>query len=91
MPILDGIEATKQALKINPDLKPEFNQQYRIGDIRHCFADISKIKIKLRYKPSINFKKEINDMITRIKSQKSEINNTTQNDLYKLTRKGLYK
>jgi dTDP-L-rhamnose 4-epimerase len=49
--------------KINLDLKPVFNQQYRIGDIRHCVADISKINNKLGYKPNINFKEGIDDLI----------------------------
>lgn len=77
--------------KINPKLKPVFNQQYRIGDIRHCVADISKIKNKLGYKPSINFKEGINDLITWIKSQKYEVKDTTQNALDELKEKGLLK
>ena len=51
--------------KINPSLKPIYNQQFRVGDIRHCVADISKIKNKLGYKPSITFKKGIDEFIIR--------------------------
>ena len=55
--------------KINPNLEPIYNQQYRIGDIRHCLADISKIKDKLGYSPKIEFKDGINDLIEWIRPQ----------------------
>ena len=36
------------------DLAPEIVNKYRSGDIRHCYADISKIR-KLGFKPQIGF------------------------------------
>jgi dTDP-L-rhamnose 4-epimerase len=39
----------------NNELKPEVTEKYRAGDIRHCFADISKLKTKLGYKPKVDF------------------------------------
>ena len=36
--------------------------EYRIGDIRHCFADISKIK-KIGFKPSVNFDDGMREMV----------------------------
>ncbi|MDD5136160.1 MAG: nucleoside-diphosphate sugar epimerase, partial [Candidatus Omnitrophica bacterium] len=36
--------------------------EYRVGDIRHCFADISKIK-KLGFKPSVNFDDGMREMV----------------------------
>jgi|Deesub1362A_J573_1020465.scaffolds.fasta_scaffold00098_105 dTDP-L-rhamnose 4-epimerase len=36
-------------------LKPEIVNKYRAGDIRHCFANISKIR-KIGFKPSIELK-----------------------------------
>ena len=77
--------------KINPELKPEFNQQYRIGDIRHCVADISKINNKLGYKPNIKFKDGINDLINWIKNQHYETIDKSQNALDELKEKGLLK
>ena len=77
--------------KINPDLRPEFNQQYRIGDIRHCFADISKINNKLRYKPNIKFKDGINDLINWIINQHYKTIDKSQNALDELKEKGLLK
>jgi dTDP-L-rhamnose 4-epimerase len=34
------------------DLEPEITGQYRVGDNRHCFADISAIRSALGYEPS---------------------------------------
>lgn len=35
-------------------LKPEIVNKFRAGDVRHCYADVSKLK-KLGFKPSISF------------------------------------
>jgi dTDP-L-rhamnose 4-epimerase len=37
------------------DLEPVINQKYRVGDIRHCFADISLASALLGYKPQVKF------------------------------------
>jgi dTDP-L-rhamnose 4-epimerase len=34
---------------------PEVTQRYRVGDIRHCFADISKARRILGYEPAVGF------------------------------------
>ncbi|MFX0186826.1 MAG: NAD-dependent epimerase/dehydratase family protein [Candidatus Hodarchaeota archaeon] len=77
--------------KINPNLKPIYNQQYRIGDIRHCLADISKIKSKLGYYPTINFKEGIDELITWIKPQIDKFQDKSQLAMDKLREKGLLK
>ena len=35
------------------NIKPEITGQYRVGDIRHCFADVSAAKTVLGYEPSV--------------------------------------
>jgi dTDP-L-rhamnose 4-epimerase len=77
--------------KINPNLNPLFTHQYRIGDIRHCVADISKIKNKLGYKPNINFKEGIDDLIKWIRNKEFQIKDKSQNALDELKEKGLLK
>ncbi len=79
------------AEKINPSLKPIYNKQYRVGDIRHCVADISKIKNKLGYKPSITFKKGIDEFIDWIRTQKDCIQKHAQKAMEELKEKGLLK
>lgn len=36
----------------NADCYPQILQKYRVNDIRHCYADISKIKKQLHWKPT---------------------------------------
>ena len=77
--------------KINPKLKPIYNQQYRIGDIRHCLADISKIKKKLGYKPTIDFKDGIDELLEWIKPQVSMIDDRSSKAIEELREKNLLK
>jgi len=35
-------------------IAPEISGKYRVGDIRHCFADISKTKAILGYEPKVS-------------------------------------
>ena len=77
--------------KINPKLKPIYKQQFRIGDIRHCVADISKIKNKLGYSPILTFKEGIDDLIDWITAQKDDIQKPTQKAMQELKEKGLLK
>ncbi|HET7307099.1 MAG TPA: NAD-dependent epimerase/dehydratase family protein [Gammaproteobacteria bacterium] len=37
-----------------PELEPEITGRYRVGDIRHCFADIGRARSILRYAPEIS-------------------------------------
>ncbi len=37
------------------DLAPEITGKYRVGDIRHCFADIGKAREVLGYAPLVDF------------------------------------
>ena len=75
--------------KINPELKPIYNQKFRVGDIRHCVADISKIKSKLGYKPKKAFKEGIDELIEWIKTQKLDIKKPSQNPIQELKKKDL--
>jgi dTDP-L-rhamnose 4-epimerase len=36
-------------------LVPEVTGEYRVGDIRHCFADISRARTVLGYEPQVDF------------------------------------
>ena len=77
--------------KINPKLNPIYNQQFRIGDIRHCVADISKIKNKLGFSPTITFKEGIEDLIEWIKIQKEDFQEHSHKAMLELKEKGLLK
>lgn len=47
----------------NKKIEPIITNQYRKGDIRHCFADITKIKEKLGYEPKISFEDGMRELI----------------------------
>jgi dTDP-L-rhamnose 4-epimerase len=38
---------------LGSDLKPVASRKYRMGDVRHCFADIKRARTVLGYKPAI--------------------------------------
>ena len=40
---------------VHARLRPEVTRRFRKGDVRHCFADISKIQDKLDWRPRVNF------------------------------------
>ncbi|MHA1250532.1 MAG: NAD-dependent epimerase/dehydratase family protein [Candidatus Helarchaeota archaeon] len=75
--------------KINSKLKPVITQKYRVGDIRHCIADISKIT-KLGYKPKIKFENGIDDYIKWIRTQKIYIKDNKNIAINELIQKGLF-
>jgi dTDP-L-rhamnose 4-epimerase len=41
---------------------PEITGRYRMGDIRHCFADISHAKRRLGYGPQVTFEDGLRDL-----------------------------
>lgn len=50
-------------------IKPILNGKYRVGDIRHCFADISKAQELLDYEPSVSLDDGITDLVKWLKGQ----------------------
>jgi dTDP-L-rhamnose 4-epimerase len=38
-----------------PSLVPEVTGKYRVGDVRHCFADVTLARKILRYEPQVSF------------------------------------
>jgi dTDP-L-rhamnose 4-epimerase len=50
-------------------IKPQINRQYRIGDIRHCIADINKAQRLLGYEPKVNLEDGMLGMIEWLKTQ----------------------
>jgi dTDP-L-rhamnose 4-epimerase len=41
--------------QLRPDARPNIVGRCRVGDIRHCVADIRKIQARLDYRPSVSF------------------------------------
>jgi dTDP-L-rhamnose 4-epimerase len=51
---------------------PEVCSQYRVGDIRHCFADISKTKSVLGYTPRISLEQGLVEIAEWLEGQTAE-------------------
>jgi len=43
-------------------LQPEITNKYRVGDIRHCFADLSRIKEALGYQPRVTLDEGLEEL-----------------------------
>ncbi len=67
--ILDVIKLVSERLGAHEI--PEITHRYRAGDIRHCFADISRIQSELGYAPQMSLEDGIADLIPWIQSQQS--------------------
>lgn len=50
-------------------IEPEITGDYRVGDIRHCFADISKAKKILGYKPEVSLEAGMKELGGWLESQ----------------------
>ena len=70
--IKEVAEILKEKICPELDIKPVIENKYREGDIRHCYADISKISNKLGFKPSISFEDGIEDLTNWVRTQKAE-------------------
>ena len=68
----------------------EISGHYRLGDIRHNFADLSRARSILGYEPKINFDDGINRFAEWVKHQKIAEDNYKKS-LLELTQKGLLK
>lgn len=51
------------------DLQPEITGKYRVGDIRHCFADISRAKSVLGWVPSVGLEQGLDDLAAWLEGQ----------------------
>ena len=51
------------------DIEPEITGEYRVGDIRHCFADISKAHNILGYSPQVSLEEGMKELAEWLESQ----------------------
>ena len=76
---------------INPKIKINITNNFRPGDIRHCFADISKISSKLGYKSQYSFEQGVKELIEWVRIQKGKAEDKTLIAIEELRNKGLLK
>jgi dTDP-L-rhamnose 4-epimerase len=58
---------------LGKNIAPEMLGQYRVGDVRHCFCDISKIERDLGFKPSRVLETGMEELISWVSSVKPPI------------------
>jgi dTDP-L-rhamnose 4-epimerase len=53
------------------NLEPDITGKYRVGDIRHCFADISRARTVLGWSPSVTLEQGLEDLAAWLDGQKA--------------------
>ena len=51
------------------ELEPQILNQFRAGDIRHCYADLTKARRLLGFEPRISFQEGLGDLLAWVKEQ----------------------
>jgi dTDP-L-rhamnose 4-epimerase len=64
--------AREIAKAINLSIEPEISGKIRVGDIRHCYADISKAAQHLGYKPRYSIKDSVKELVSWLRTQSAE-------------------
>jgi dTDP-L-rhamnose 4-epimerase len=85
--VLDIARTTANVLGLA--IEPEVTGSYRDGDIRHCFADISRIESALGWKPSYSFEDGIRTLVSWLQGQQA--NDSVTQAMDDLKKRGLLK
>ena len=60
------------ALSLKKDIQPVITQKYRAGDIRHCYADITKARALLGYEPQVTHEEGFRELTEWLSEQEAE-------------------
>ncbi|MGE4429445.1 MAG: NAD-dependent epimerase/dehydratase family protein [Sphingobium sp.] len=63
---------------LQKNIAPEILQQYRVGDIRHCFADISKLKKDFGIAPQRDFEQGMAELIDWVRIAKKPVDKAAE-------------
>jgi len=67
--VLNIAEALIKSLSSSVDMN--IVREYREGDIRHCYADISKIRDQLGFQPKVKFEKGISEFVGWVRGEEA--------------------
>jgi dTDP-L-rhamnose 4-epimerase len=84
--LIELLELLEKALDAS-GIEPITPGQFRTGDIRHCYADISRISKALGYKPTVELDTGLAELAGWMRTQSAE--NLTRRAAAELERKGL--
>jgi dTDP-L-rhamnose 4-epimerase len=88
MPITVTEMAQVLARLLHKNIAPEILNKYRVGDIRHCFADVSKIERVFGFEPQRSFEEGMGELIDWVAAGKAPVNRS-QESLAELQRSKL--
>ncbi len=72
-----------------PQLTPEVTARYRMGDVRHCFADITLAQQVLGYEPQVSFDKGLTELSKWLEGQVGVAQDRAAEAKAELERRGL--
>lgn len=55
-----------------PDITPEITREARIGDIRHCVADLTRARDRLGYVPAVDFQEGLAELVDWVSTQQAD-------------------
>jgi dTDP-L-rhamnose 4-epimerase len=84
--LIELLELLEKALDTS-GIEPSIPGRFRTGDIRHCYADISRISQALGYKPAVELDAGLTELAEWMRTQSAE--NLTRRAAAELERKGL--
>jgi dTDP-L-rhamnose 4-epimerase len=61
--------ALRMAGVLGVDIAPQISGDYRVGDIRHCFADIALAKARLGYEPQVGLEDGLTELASWLEGQ----------------------
>jgi len=64
------VEIAQELAKVmGKDISAQLTAKYRVGDIRHCFADLTKAKALLGYEPQVRFEDGLSELAEWLEGQ----------------------
>jgi dTDP-L-rhamnose 4-epimerase len=60
------------ARALNSSIEPVITHKFRAGDIRHCFADLTKARTRLGYTPQVTQEEGFQELALWLSEQKAE-------------------
>ncbi len=61
--------AERMAVALDLDVEPEISGAFRVGDIRHCFPDITQARALLGYTPAYDLERGVKDLAAWLERQ----------------------
>lgn len=68
-PVTINQVAATLARVLDVDVEPEVTGRYRVGDIRHCYADISRAREAMGFEPQVSFEQGMAELVEWLREQ----------------------